>query len=1143
MNRSTLSIALVAAAALLVAPTRTHARTPVPPLAAGVAAGAARGAGASRADALAARPGADPRARSRESGESLAEAWRAAPAWDRRVNRFQRRRIREYLAGRAAAGVDTLRLVALQVEFSDTLMGGSPGAERTARRDRAWFENELRHLAEYYDGASLGHLALRWTLDTLVVRLPRPMGYYGNDRFEDTRVVELVRAVVDSVDARVDFSRYDHVFVIHAGAGQETDLAGDSRDQIWSSFYDAGDIDAALPDSARGGIATRDSLGGRPVRIRDFSIVPASPSQDFATVGSLGIWAFQLGVRIGLLPLFDSTPAGAPDGAGVGSFDVMAYGLFDANGFVPAFPCAFNRVLAGWLTPVDVAPGDSARTLRLVDVNTAAAGDTACVRVPISGAEYWLVVNRVHDADFDSLFTFADADSDFVPDNDESLDGAEFDFFLTDLTNPFVVRFDPRYGTDVLFRHTGSGAYVWHVDESVVRAAVEQGFLPDDFVARKGVDLEEADGVQDLDTAGPAAFSLGSHWDAFRAGNATRFGPDTDPSSDSGAGAPTGVVMDDFSAAGHAMTFTLRRQAAFSETRLAWAGDAFGQPATPADLDADGVSEVVVAGDSGTVWAFEPDGTEYVDADADPATIAPWIRSGERAWAGWPAAADLDGAPGDELVAAARDGAVYAWRGDGSELADGDADPTTQGVLAAVRAAAPVVLVDADGDGALDVGLVAHWGDSLEVRFVDAAGVPVVPSDPPFAPHWPARVPGQFASPPVVVHAAPAGLPEVLALAWVAADTTDASVRLVLVPVRGLAGPVGAGADAPGWTLRTSVAPGFAPAEYAGVLASGDVDADGNDEIVWAAPDGVLRVVDGATGEATVASLRAAHPSAPALGDLDGDGTLEIALSDDEWRYVLASNGRPVTGWPRRIVPEWVDATPSVPPARSRTSPVVADVDGDGRPDVLFPGDDGVVVAPDAAGAAGAGFPRVVPAAPATPTVVALDASGVPVMLAAGSTPGLAGADAVVDTVASSPRTALAIQSLPAATASAPAPWPMAAADAARTSRVAPAAPRASTRAIDEASFMICPNPVMGPEVHARVILGARARVGVTVYTMEGQSAVSRSFVANDAGAPNTPFDEAIDVSNLASGVYFMRVRIEAGGRTKTIVRPFAVRR
>ncbi len=88
-------------------------------------------------------------------------------------------------------------------------------------------------------------------------------------------------------NAKDDFSKYDHVIVIHAGAGQETDVAGDSPIQLWSSFYDLSDIRSVKHDPSLRGLATTDSLNGEPFFVDNFSIVPSHASQDFATVGTL----------------------------------------------------------------------------------------------------------------------------------------------------------------------------------------------------------------------------------------------------------------------------------------------------------------------------------------------------------------------------------------------------------------------------------------------------------------------------------------------------------------------------------------------------------------------------------------------------------------------------------------------------------------------------------------------------------------------------------------------------------------------------------------------------------------------------------------------------------------------------------------
>ncbi len=485
----------------------------------------------------------------RPTANAAARPWRESKG----LNAYQRERVRRYLR-QQTAGADTLRVLAIQVQFADSLMGGQPGSARSAIHDSTYFANGLRHVEQYYRAASRGDLLVEWRVTPKLYNLPERMRYYGNDDLEETRGVELMQSVIDSADADEDFSLYDTFMVIHAGAGQETDVFDNSRAQLFSTFFDRTDIDLAFEDSTVFGLQTGDSIGGEPFLVDNFMLVPEDASQDDITIGSLGIWVFEVGSRLGLVPLFDSTPGGFPDSRGIGEFDLMSYGLFNAQGFVPAFPSAFNRLIAGWLDPLEI---DADGSFRLHDVNRPAPGDTSCLKISITGSEYFLVVNRVHDTNFDSLFTFNDLDSNLIPGNDDSLEGAEFDFFLTDFTNPYVVKPDPNMGgRPRRFVNTGSGIYVWHVDETVVRQNLEAGFLPNDFASRKGVDLEEADGIQDMDkTSGPFAF--GSHFDSFRAANNATFGPTTQPGSESNAGAPSGTTIGDVSAPDSFMTFTV----------------------------------------------------------------------------------------------------------------------------------------------------------------------------------------------------------------------------------------------------------------------------------------------------------------------------------------------------------------------------------------------------------------------------------------------------------------------------------------------------------------------------------------------------------------------------------------------------------
>ncbi len=1065
------------------------------------------------------------------------------------LNVYQKERLQSFLGtspmsfAPSAVRDDTLRVLAFQVQFQDTLMGGQPGSDRPLR-DVTWFSNELEHMAQYFRGASRQHLQVKWVLDDSLYTLPQRMSYYGSDTFEDQRVVELAETVIGYADRKIDFSAYDHVFIIHAGAGQETDIGGDSPIQIWSSFYDVGDIRRSQGDEASRGIATSDSLAGEPFFVDNFSIVPSHASQDFATVGTLGIWSFQIGSRIGLVPTFDSTPGGVPDSQGTGAFCLMAYGLFNVNGFVPGFPCAFNRLIAGWLDPVVIDPDAGAVTARLTDINTGADTDTVCVKVPITESEYYLVVNRVHDENFDSLFTFGDADSNLVPNNGDSLEGAEFDFFLTDYTNPFTRRYDPRYGFDVLFRYTGSGVYVWHVDERVVAEAVATGFLPNDYVARKGVDLEEADGVQDLDRSGSAAFALGSFFDSYRLGegNQTVFGPGTKPASMSNAGVATGIEIETLSKARREMRVSVRRDVGYTESRTRWKAASPSQAASVVNLDGVGDPEIVVLSDDAGVYVFNPAGGEWVDGDNDPATIAPFIPVPGAFWTGPPAFANLDGGADLEVVAISKDGTVYAWKSTGAELADGDGNAATQGVLYRGQPmVAPPMLVDVTADGVGEIAIAERVGDSVRLSFVDATGAVVLPSQPGIAALWPATLPAQ----------------RVKALAW--SRMTDAGQETFGVAAA-CVDTVASRAFATWIPVVSSVAPAVAPVAWNVTLASGgdparlmpsapavgDVDGDDDDEIVIALSDGNVVILDpaGAASDDVrreSGRLRASNPADPVLGDVDGDGTLEIALWDPEYMYILKSNGRTVTEWPVVIRPESAGDAPLINPVREMESAIVADIGGDGRQEVLFPLDDGTLVAMSASGSQTRSFPRVGPSGAGGAPTFGQAVSGWNLVVL-GSNAFFAGLDAIVDSVATEDETTLSIQSLDGDVAS-PA-WPMARADLARTGRASGGhAPAASGPTFDAASFIIYPNPVLGDEVHARVSTNVAARVRLSIYTVEGQEALTTTFDVNPNSLPNTPFDEAINVASLKSGVYLLRLKIDGSRGGGSLVKTFAIRR
>jgi subtilisin family serine protease len=136
-------------------------------------------------------------------------------------------------------------------------------------------------------------------------------------------------------------------------------------------------------------------------------------------------------------------------------------------------------------------------------------------------------------------------------------------------------------------------------------------------------------------------------------------------------------------------------------------------------------------------------------------------------------------------------------------------------------------------------------------------------------------------------------------------------------------------ADGPVWRAHTDGALVASP-------VIGDLDNDGANEIVLSGystrqgQDGGLYVFNrfGALKPGWPVLLEESFAATPALGDVDGDGLLEIAIAG--WKsktvHLVREDGFELLGWP-------VGPLLRAPP---KSNGILGDVDGDGRPDVIF---------------------------------------------------------------------------------------------------------------------------------------------------------------------------------------------------------------
>ena len=150
-----------------------------------------------------------------------------------------------------------------------------------------------------------------------------------------------------------------------------------------------------------------------------------------------------------------------------------------------------------------------------------------------------------------------------------------------------------------------------------------------------------------------------------------------------------------------------------------------------------------------------------------------------------------------------------------------------------------------------------------------------------------------------------------------------------------------------------------------GAVMAADLDRDGRVEIVASVPAGVITVI-GVGGERRAGWPRAfpelAQPAfpvgGPAIGDLDGDGLDDIvacvvsaAAQPRSYLYALRHDATVLPGWPVEI------RGASGYDACSPAGVLLADLDGDGRPEAVRAMGGGMLVALRADGSAVPGWP------------------------------------------------------------------------------------------------------------------------------------------------------------------------------------------
>lgn len=983
--------------------------------------------------------------------------------------------------------------------------------------DAQYFLDHLTFLSNYYRKVSKGKLIVRTVLLDTVYTLSSQMQRYSPPKNGPNTVLgDLARDTWQQVDAsgRVpDFSRYDCFVVFHAGVGRDIDL-------VSIVGYDPTPLD--IPSLYLGLNAFKQFYGatydGIPVR-NGFKItntiimpetetreLPATPTNVLLRLGINGLLAASVGSFLGLPDLFDTNTGKS----GIGRFGLMdGQAIFSFDGLFPPEPSAWEKYWLGWLQPVTVSSGDT--TLKaLPAISTSDRPDRVdtVYRVPISASEYFLVENRNRDwaqngQRITSSYrgttrqqTFVRDTAGFDPREEiatrfSAIRGVVTDVEDLDWSLPGGV------GTNNTF--FDGGILLWHIDETVIAQGLASNSVNGN-PERRGVDVEEADGSQDIGQSygqfDPGSGSEeGTALDFWYQGNASplyknRFSSNTYPNSMSNGGANSHITIRDFSARSPRMT-----------------------------------AKIIVGDDVALLQGFPkslPNKTANValTVGSISSSSSPTLFVTTRSQAA------VKAQRGIVTPEASR---IYAWNTDGTGLLRAD------GAFAEVETPAStfltsIALKDLDHDGNTEViagellqGIApsylvrayaprAQSSDSLAIPFFSLAvnrplSTPVTVSDSVIAGgaengklYFVGNDGSVFDSTQSVGRSRSAGIGVTSATRFVA---TNEDGEIGLITARGEVG--------------SSVRKGTGRV-FVGNPAVGEFG--GERRIAAVSADGMLFLfdqhLDAVPGFPVNVGATITQP--PALADVDGDGNRDIVVFAGQKVFVYNHAGASLDNFPKRI--------PSAKPIASH--PVIADVDGDGVVDIVAVAQDGIVVAYNKNGQMARGFP--LQAGTGTQSVAAFSyPSGSPSV----TNIGLAVASSEDGTVLAWKTGSIGNG------AQLNHPWPQYQHDAQHTGLATEPLtgfPLSSAFFPKERAYN-WPNPVYEGKTYIRYFVKENATVKITILDLAGD------LVTEFPGPGRGGVDNEVEwnVRDVQSGIYLARIEATGGGKTETAIIKVAV--
>ncbi|MDD2890462.1 MAG: T9SS type A sorting domain-containing protein [bacterium] len=413
---------------------------------------------------------------------------------------------------------------------------------------KAYFEHLMEGLQNYWWTVSEHTLWLEFKVmpdgDSTSYKLPYSLLYYGEPMDFERGLLTLFKDAVTTCDREspeINFSKYSGksgaVIVFHAGGCWQTDYMGDSPYDIPAAFIS--NIDSYF--------STPVWVDNQTVPVNEGILYPQTSFQDGVYSFLQGGLAHEMGHQLGLWDLYDT----GGKTIGVGGWDLMGTGNWNLDGMVPPYINAFNATRLGFISPTVLNKDTSAVSI-LWRGGVIGNSVPKIYNIPINTGEHYLVEERlVSYPSKDTVFkdTICSVDSSLHLDSSSVRvwkDGVMTWFYDYDFGLPP----DSGYG----------GLVIWHIDEDKISQDSSMNAINAGFP--KGVDMEEADGIQDFETSlkfvvdGEAAF-YGTKYDVFYKGNLDKFTPYTSPNTNNNSGGISSIFVDNISLPDTVMNFNI----------------------------------------------------------------------------------------------------------------------------------------------------------------------------------------------------------------------------------------------------------------------------------------------------------------------------------------------------------------------------------------------------------------------------------------------------------------------------------------------------------------------------------------------------------------------------------------------------------